>query len=553
MRFCDRGYKVRCQRWKKGYSSETMRIVLSIAALLLTLGPRPGLARHRVRATNAPGALAPDPPWRPRIRAPHEGLEKGYGLIDPKAMPAEPIGPAEVSAEQLAKGLAILCYRLSDKQAKRYAGWITQYSREFGVDPLIIAALIRRQSACSNETPKARSGFGLARLSHDVHERYLRDGSYHFYVLQNRAWVERERLVDRFRFSAKTLAKPEANIYFAAAILSVYAEQDHDLDRAFSQVPHRHAVSHLLWGDQVRGTEGEERILRDRRRLIEYITGQRPAPKNRYRGMALHCPLDGAPRKITSDYFSTRGRRRHKSLDFYSHVGEPVRAMAEGVVRFAGYQPRRGRGRAVHPKYSKNIRRSKMGIGGRFVIITHPKGLESGYFHLKDFSVVAGQRVKAGQQIGRVGRSGILYTRPHLHFEIRKGKWRTKVNPLPYLAGDVLPLEASWTGKEIKARRAWRRHARARRASARQKRQATRRKQRTASATQHKSKARISMASRRLKTRVRAVPKQHKGRTHKLATKSQARGKKEQLLKRRVVGKKATTKSTRPKKAKGVY
>ena len=42
--------------------------------------------------------------------------------------------------------------------------------------------------------------------------------------------------------------------------------------------------------------------------------------------MAIHCPVDGAPRKITSGFHNRRGHRRHSSLDFYSHTGEPVRA-----------------------------------------------------------------------------------------------------------------------------------------------------------------------------------------------------------------------------------
>lgn len=56
---------------------------------------------------------------------------------------------------------------------------------------------------------------------------------------------------------------------------------------------------------------------------------------------------------------------------------------------------------------------------GRHVVIDHGDGLVSYYGHLASTSVRRGQNVKAGDIIGREGRSGTT-TGPHLHFEIRR-------------------------------------------------------------------------------------------------------------------------------------
>lgn len=67
---------------------------------------------------------------------------------------------------------------------------------------------------------------------------------------------------------------------------------------------------------------------------------------------------------------------------------------------------------------------------GFTVKIDHGNGLVTVYAHLESLSVEVGQKVSAGQEIGKVGNTG-LSNGPHLHFEvIRNG---VKVNPLNYV------------------------------------------------------------------------------------------------------------------------
>lgn len=67
---------------------------------------------------------------------------------------------------------------------------------------------------------------------------------------------------------------------------------------------------------------------------------------------------------------------------------------------------------------------------GKYVKIDHGNGLYTTYAHLNSISVVVGQQVTRGQQVGLIGSTGNS-TGPHLHFEVIKNGVR--VNPLNYV------------------------------------------------------------------------------------------------------------------------
>lgn len=112
----------------------------------------------------------------------------------------------------------------------------------------------------------------------------------------------------------------------------------------------------------------------------------------------------------------------HKGIDFgwNSVVGknQPVYAVDDGEVIYNRHQV----------------------TGGYVIHIKHNNGYVSEYGHLlKDSQLVReGTKVKKGQQIARMGSSGIC-TGPHLHFGLYKGNYinykdKSKfVNPLLYL------------------------------------------------------------------------------------------------------------------------
>ena len=108
-----------------------------------------------------------------------------------------------------------------------------------------------------------------------------------------------------------------------------------------------------------------------------------------------------------SDPF-TGDREMHAGLDICSQPGAPIMATADGVV----------------------LERREDAQFGRCVVLHHKDGLETLYGHMQRFAVESGQKVKRGQVIGYVGRTGRA-TAPHVHYGVRQnGRW---VNPLPYI------------------------------------------------------------------------------------------------------------------------
>lgn len=102
----------------------------------------------------------------------------------------------------------------------------------------------------------------------------------------------------------------------------------------------------------------------------------------------------------------------HRGLDLFAPEGAPVEAAAGGVVSNL-------RNRATwEASDSASGRR-----GGIQVWINHPDGTQTRYMHLSELdpSLTMGANVRAGAQIGNVGRTGIKdpNTAAHLHFEVR--------------------------------------------------------------------------------------------------------------------------------------
>src|SRR5690606_23376053 len=145
-----------------------------------------------------------------------------------------------------------------------------------------------------------------------------------------------------------------------------------------------------FWGDQVRSHREEDWVLVERRRLLEYYGALTPRSPIKWRGFELGCPLDGCPRLVTSTLGDPRanGARLHKGNDFESTIGEPVRAIADGTVVFAGVDlPGRGSASRIPIWAQRNVDPGEMGAGGLYVCIDHGTSdegadLVSCYMHL---------------------------------------------------------------------------------------------------------------------------------------------------------------------------
>ncbi|MFE6782467.1 transglycosylase family protein [Streptomyces sp. NPDC057680] len=101
----------------------------------------------------------------------------------------------------------------------------------------------------------------------------------------------------------------------------------------------------------------------------------------------------------------------HTGVDFPVPTGTSVKAVAEGRIVSAGWG----------------------GAYGYQIVLRHDDGRYSQYAHLSALAVREGQRVTAGQRIGRSGSTGNS-SGPHLHFEVRTGPgYGSDIDPLAYL------------------------------------------------------------------------------------------------------------------------
>lgn len=92
-------------------------------------------------------------------------------------------------------------------------------------------------------------------------------------------------------------------------------------------------------------------------------------------------------------------KKFHAGTDYAAPIGTPVMTVKDGVV----------------------TKSTRSWGAGRFIVVRHDDKSESKYFHLDERWVEEGARVKKGDVIGVVGKTGRV-TGPHLHFELRDAR-----------------------------------------------------------------------------------------------------------------------------------
>lgn len=387
-------------------------------------------------------------PWRRRIGTDVVTLHLTAHRNTPVELwPPEPATPAAVDRTRFGAALGELCGKLPDERRDAFAGAILAESARFAVDPFLLAGLLYDQSRCWPLTPRrdAKLGrLGMTRVPLALHAAQIRDGAYTYYVRAGEDWQPRTLDVGRHPFVRREVLQLEPNLYFAAAFLKVFDAQCADLDAAFPGAPHRHPVAHWFYGDRVAQVEPENRVLTARRRLLAYYDGRGPVDAGRFAGNALVSPLDGTPR-LAIDYFGNprgkRGTAGHRGIDIDGTTGEPVRAIADGRVTFAGVdKPGTGEHEFLSPKEARTLTPDQMGPGGLYVTINHAGDFGTIYMHLDSLAVSYGDEVRAGQVIGTLGRSGTKTPGPHLHLEFRVGT--SRVDPAAPLAAVLVDPHA---------------------------------------------------------------------------------------------------------------
>jgi murein DD-endopeptidase MepM/ murein hydrolase activator NlpD len=150
---------------------------------------------------------------------------------------------------------------------------------------------------------------------------------------------------------------------------------------------------------------------------------ERALPLKRSRKFGAHRPFRRPP----------ECRAGHCGVDLGSTRGDPVFAIHDGIVE------------RIERDETKDLK------SGRYVRIGHQAGkVVSRYIHLDSIreDLHEGDRVSSGEQIGRLGSTGIFNSGPHLHFSLslRERGGERYLDPEPFLLAWDLP-----TGDKIAA------------------------------------------------------------------------------------------------------
>lgn len=155
--------------------------------------------------------------------------------------------------------------------------------------------------------------------------------------------------------------------------------------------------------------EDQARLARDREKAAQVSRDALATPRLWSPAMVMPRPYLVTSEFGTGREFNGQISSRHMGLDLQGFTGDTVVAAADGVVALVdGFL-----------------------YAGNLVYLNHGGGVVSGYFHLSEQLVEAGDTVTAGTPIGRVGATGRV-TGPHLHWVVRYGT--TSVDPRSLLA-----------------------------------------------------------------------------------------------------------------------
>ena len=210
--------------------------------------------------------------------------------------------------------------------------------------------------------------------------------------------------------------------------LGQWLVRDADFVAAFSAVG-RAASGEQAWGESlseaciaVFGGEGRAQEVSGEligvtvpEQDVSDLTSARELPalavgEQRILGFSYACPLSGT---MTSPFGWREDPNSgeecfHYGVDIAGEEGATVSCFADGTVGTVG----------------------ESNILGNYVTVNHEGGFSTLYAHCSAITVSAGQSVRKGDEVARVGSTGNA-TGPHLHFEVHDGG--QYLNPIYYV------------------------------------------------------------------------------------------------------------------------